>query len=109
MIAGDPNATSNPVNREIVLTADNMRMNTFWGDELEEKGENVLRVYVANVNGFSLDRRGGQYDNFCRTIKEVQADVACGQEHNLDTTNSSVRSMAGCTKKGFWVASVGVV
>jgi hypothetical protein len=87
VLAADPNATGNPVNREIVLTADNMRTKTFWGDELEEKGEDVLKVYVANVNGFLLDRRGGQFDNFCRMIKEVQADIACGQEHNLDTMN----------------------
>lgn len=103
VLSADPNATSNPVNREIVLTADNMRMNTFWGDKLEEKqGENALRVYVANVNGFSLDRRDGQYDNFCRTIKEVQADVACGQEHNLDTMNSSVRSIVHNTTQQHW-------
>jgi hypothetical protein len=65
VLAADPNATGNPVNREIVLTADNMRINTFWGDELKEKGDDVLRLYVANVNGFSLDRQGGKYDNFC--------------------------------------------
>ena len=102
VLSANPNATDNPVNRELVLTADNMRTNKFWGDELIEKGEDVLRVYAANVNGFSLDRRGGQYDNFCRTIKEVQADIACGQEHNLDTMNSSVRSIVHNTTQQHW-------
>jgi hypothetical protein len=63
----NPNATPGApaVNREILLTTINMRTNVYWGDELKEKTEGTIRVMAANVNGFSLDRRGGQYDNYC--------------------------------------------
>ena len=50
----------------------------------------MLRVYAVNVNGFTLDRRGGQFDTYCTMLQEVQADVACGQEHNLDSIQSPV-------------------
>jgi hypothetical protein len=84
------------------MTEQNSRTNHAWGDELSEKEEGLVRVYATNLNGFSLDRRGGQYDNFCRTIKEVQADITCGQEHNLDTTKSAVRSVLHHTTTQHW-------
>jgi hypothetical protein len=55
VLAADPSATESPVNREMLLRSDNLRTNTFWGDELKEKDEGTLRVYAANVNGLSLD------------------------------------------------------
>lgn len=92
----NPNATPGVpvVNREIALTTPiNMQTNVTWGDELKEKAEDTIRIFAANVNGFTLDRRGGQYDNYCRVLKAAQVDIACGQEHNLDTTKSAVRSI----------------
>ena len=85
----NPNATPGvpSVNREIVLTTINRRSKVYWGDELKEKAEDTIRIPAANVNGFTLDRRGGQYDNYCRVLKAAQVDIACGQEHNLDTTS----------------------
>jgi ribonuclease HI len=85
-----------------MLTTINMRTNAYWGDELKEKAENTIRVMAANVNGFSLDRRGGQYDNYCRVLRAVQVDIACGQEHNLDTTKSVVRSILHNTTQQHW-------
>jgi hypothetical protein len=38
-------------------------------------------------------------------IKEVQANIACGQEHNLDTMNSSVRSIVHNTTQQHWKRS----
>lgn len=35
-------------------------------------------------------------------MKEVQADVICGQEHNLDTTQSCVRSIIFATTQQHW-------
>jgi hypothetical protein len=93
------------VNREIFLTHSNMKSNVQWGDVLEDKGEDIFRVYCANVNGFTLDRMGGQYDMFCRVLKEVQADVSCGQEHNLDTTKAYVRSTLYHTTQQYWQRS----
>jgi exonuclease III len=100
----NPNATPGApaVNREITLTTLNMRSNVCWGDELNEKSDNTIRILAANVNGFSMDRRGGQYDNYCRVLRALQVDIACGQEHNLDTTKSAVRSILHNTTQQHW-------
>jgi hypothetical protein len=60
--------------------------NSRWGDECTEKEGNIFRTYAQNVNGLSLDRRGGQYDTLCKVLREAQVDVFLGQEHNLDST-----------------------
>ena len=79
--------------RPIVLSTENMKHNEYWGDLLGQKEESHTRIYSINVNGISVDRRGGTFDDICRTVKEVQADVLCLQEHNLDTTKPKIRSM----------------
>ena len=53
------------------MSVENQRENKLWGDALEEKLETSTRVYGLNVNGLTLDRRGGQYDTLCSVIKEV--------------------------------------
>jgi hypothetical protein len=100
----NPNATPGTpaVNRETTLTALNIRSNVYWGDEVTEKVDETSRVLAANVNGFSLDRRGGQNDNNCRVLKSLQVDIACCQEHNLDTTKSAVRSILHNTAQQYW-------
>ena len=100
----NPNATPGApaVNRAIVLSTSNMRTNVYWGDEMSDKEEGNIRVLSANVNGFTLDRRGGQYDNYCRVLRAAQVDIACGQEHNLDTIHSSVRSILYNTTQQHW-------
>ena len=70
-----------------------MRINAYWGDALIKKAEGNLQVMAANVNGFSLDRQGGQGNNYYRILRAAQVDIACGQEHNLDTTKSTVWSI----------------
>jgi hypothetical protein len=75
-----------PSTRQSSLSLANCRENTPWGDTLEEKGNNVTRIYSLNVNGLSIDRRGGRFDDLCKVGKEVAADVICCQEHNLDIT-----------------------
>jgi hypothetical protein len=81
------------VNREIQLSLSNQQSNQYWGDKLDNKGHGMIRVYAANANDFTLDLREGQFDTYCTILQEVQADVACGQEHNLDSTQSPVRSI----------------
>ena len=76
-----------------VLSAANRRDNIPWGDLLDKKGDNVTRVYSLSTNGLSIDRRGGRFDDLCKVVKEVNADIVCCQEHNLDTTRSNVRSV----------------
>jgi exonuclease III len=58
-----------------------------------------------NVNGLSIDRRGGKFDDLCRLTKEVNADVMCSQEHNLDTTQSRVRNILYDTTRQHWPRS----
>ena len=62
-------------------------------------------MYSQNVNGITLDRRGGQFDSLCRVIKEVQADVMCGQEHQLDTVQHQVKSILYQTCRQHWQRS----
>ena len=76
--------TSNIIERP--MTQANRWTNIQWGDELQEKSASHTRVYAQNVNGLQLDSRGGKFDSLCAIHKEVQADIFCGQEHNLDTT-----------------------
>ncbi len=89
-------------NRSIVLTEINRRSNYPWGDQLVDKDGTTTRVYALNVNGFTLDRRGGQFDEFCKVAKETQADIVCCQEHNLDTTQTQVRSILYDTLRQHW-------
>jgi hypothetical protein len=74
----------------IKLTKDNLAKNLPWGDTLQNKADNVTRIYIQNVNGIQIQKDGGQFDVLCKIVKEVQADVLCIQEHNLDTTQYEV-------------------
>lgn len=60
---------------ETILTRPNRKINEPWGDELTEKPAKVTRVYAQNINGLSIDRQGGQFDDVCRVHNEVQADI----------------------------------
>jgi hypothetical protein len=91
--------------RPIILSVENQRTNASWGDVLKEKQDHITRIYGMNVNGLSLDQRGGQLDVLCKVIKEVQADVFCGQEHNLDTDNTQVRQILYTTSRHHWTRS----
>jgi hypothetical protein len=91
--------------RPILLTVANQRTNEVWGDKLQEKPINVTRVYAMNVNGLRLDRLGGQFDVQCQVQKEVQADILCGQEHNLDSDKTHVRSILYETARQHWQKS----
>jgi hypothetical protein len=88
--------------RQSTLTAENHRVNTSCGDLLVEKPASTTRLYSMNVNGLSLDRRGGKFDELCKITREVQADILCCQEHNLDTTRPNVRSVIHETARQHW-------
>ena len=89
--------------RPVVLSTENMKQNEQWGDPLGPKDDRHTRIYSINVNGISIDRRGGTFDDICRTVKEVQADVLCLQEHNLDTTKPKIRSMLFDAANQHWI------
>ena len=88
--------------KEAVMTRTNQRTNIPWGDPLGAKPTQVTRVYAQNVNGLSMDRRGGQFDDICSTHKELEADIFCGQEHNLDTTQMHIKSYIYDAAKHHW-------
>ena len=94
-----PNADGN---RPIALSVENQRSNEPWGDELGPKSESITRIYGMNVNGLRLDQRGGQLDVLSNVIKEVQADVFCGQEHNLECNHTSVKQVIYHTTRQHW-------
>lgn len=94
--------TSDPIQRPTVITTQNLRTNYIWGDPIESKEPDITRIYAINLNGIKLDRRGGSFDSVCQVMKEVQADVLCAQEHNLDTTQLAVRSILYDTTNKHW-------
>ena len=80
-----------PQQGTLKLSMKNFINNQHWGDILQEKKPSTTRIYSQNVNGLKYQRDGGQYLKPCKIIKEVQADVMCMQEHNLDTTQYQVQ------------------
>ena len=94
--------TSHSTTRTTSLNTLNSRENTAWGDELGEKQPDTTRIYAINLNGLQLDARGGKFDSVCRTLKEVQADIFCGQEHNVDVTQSPLRTIIFDTASQHW-------
>ena len=46
--------------------------------------------------------KGGKFDSVCRSLKEIQADVFCGQEHNVDTTQAKLRHIVFDTASQHW-------
>ena len=93
---------STETHRPLVLTTENQLANQPWGDMLQAKPDGATRLFAMNVNGISLDQRGGQFDEICQLTKEVQADILCCQEHNLDITQSQVRSILYDTARQHW-------
>jgi hypothetical protein len=87
------------------LSNANLATNSPWGDVLQDKAKGVFRVYGQNVNGLTLDRRGGQFDSLCQVIKETQADVMDGQEHQVDSCQHRVKSILYQTCRQHWQRS----
>ena len=85
--------------RPITLSNRNSRTNEPWGDRLQDKSADVTRIYVTNLNGLPLDARGGKFDTVCRALREIQADIFCAQEHNVDTTQVHLRTIIFDTAK----------
>ena len=89
--------------RPTTLSNHNSKTNEPWGDPLQDKPDDVTRVYVTNLNGIQLDARGGKFDTVCRTIRDLKADIFCGQEHdNVDTTQAPLRNIIFDTASQHW-------
>ena len=79
-----------------------LKDNRPWGDRLEEKPTDITRIYCQNVNGIRLEKDGGQFKELCNIHQEVQADISCIQEHNLDTTQYLVKQTLHKTAQQIW-------
>ena len=102
---GTPRVSPRPFDqapRQSVLSNTNALSNEPWGDQIGAKTEDITRMYCINLNGITLDKRGGKFDTVCRCMKEVQADIFSGQEHKLDTTQSNVRTIIYDTARQHW-------
>jgi hypothetical protein len=88
--------------RRTILTTHNHQTNSPWGDPITQKRDTITRVYALNLNGIALDRRGGQFATLCSIAKELQVDILCGQEHNVDTSQNEVRSILYNTAQHHW-------
>lgn len=87
----------------IAITFENLRHNHNWGDTLADKrNDYVIRIYAQNVNGIRIDQDGGQYNEICKILTEVKADIFCFQEHNLDTTQYKVKNILHETTNKHW-------
>jgi hypothetical protein len=63
-------ATSPATRKARVPTKENyQRAYEPWGDQMAENPRHCTRVHIQNVNGFSLDSRSGQFDQFCAILK----------------------------------------
>ena len=93
-------------NQPIAMSVENERSNKEWGDTMTlPKPDTTTRVYGINVNGLTLDQRGGQFDVLCEVMKEVEANILGGQEHNLESDKTPVRSIIINTVRGHWHGS----
>ena len=106
-IATTPMTTNNilPQTRtqqNITITPGNLTQNIPWGDEIQDKGIDTIRIYAQNLNGIKIQSDGGQYKEICELAREVQADVVCFQEHNLDTTQFQIRKILHDTTAKQW-------
>ena len=102
---GTPRVSPRPFDRptrQSVLSTANTISNEPWGDVIGEKAQDITRMYCINLNGITLDNKGGKFDTVCRCMKEIQADIFSGQEHKLDTTQSAVRTIMYDTARQHW-------
>lgn len=82
------------INRPIIMSIENQCANEPPWVVCYRKKPSIVFAYTGECqHGLSLDRRGGQFDTPCEVQKEVQADILCGQEHNLDSDKTHVRSI----------------
>jgi len=80
--------------RTTLYDPSSLKANIPIGDMLQKKPPNTIRIYCQNPNGLRLDRQGGKLTQLCQVAREVQADVFGVTEHNLDTTQYQVRTIA---------------
>ena len=80
------------LNREFIITNNNLKNNTPKGTPLGVKEDNTTRIWNTNLNGLSFDNMGGKMVEVVSTMKETQADIITCCETNSDTMRYDVSS-----------------
>jgi hypothetical protein len=69
--------------------------NVPWGNTLEkDKPEGVFHMYGMNLNGFRLNKKGGDVTEFFVMASSISANFIGCSEHNLDFTQFRVQDTA---------------
>jgi nicotinate-nucleotide pyrophosphorylase len=66
--------------------------NAPFGDVMSEKAAADTRVYFTNLNGFTLDAKGGTWSQVIQTMAQTQVDIVGFTELNKDTTRYDIRT-----------------
>lgn len=64
-----------------------------FGDPLEEHpSDDIIRIYIQNLNGLCWDKDGGRWPYICKAMLSIQADIACFSETNTNTNKYLIRN-----------------
>lgn len=92
LLDGKQHTVKNHETRTLYISPANQKHNNHYYDVMDEKLEDSTRIYFQNANGLRIDTEGGDFGELCHTTMEIQADVICIAEHNLDTTKYHITS-----------------
>jgi hypothetical protein len=56
----------------------------------------------VNNQAFFSEFKWTQFDTLCKVVQEIQADIICGQEDNVDTSQQVARSSLYHTLRQYW-------
>jgi hypothetical protein len=60
------------------------KSNTAWGDPMNMKDDNTLRVYYQNVNGIGAGNRFLEASEIAHAMNRWELDVMCASETNVE-------------------------
>lgn len=89
----------------LYITEANQKANHNFYDTMGEKPESVTRLDFQNVNGLHINMEGGDFSEACHTANEIQADILCITEHNLDTTKHHIKSVMEDRNEYLWATN----
>ena len=91
------------------LSIPNSSNNLPYGDPMIAKPRSTYRFISQNVNGISYDAEGGDFQEICYILQEIEADVICFQETKLETRNMKVKNMLNKTLMQRWSTSKALI
>jgi exonuclease III len=98
-----PQNTETPTNNIITLTQNST--DCMGGSNYNTETCRYNKDIQPKRERAKIRKDGGQFKELCSINQEVQADILCIQEHNLDTTQYHVRTTLQHTAKKYWQRS----